>query len=48
MEYDLELSEAQQVQLVIYVYNTAQKEEGVEMISKKQIVESAHLLTSLA
>jgi transcriptional regulator with XRE-family HTH domain len=48
VDNDLELTEAQQVQLVIYVYNQAQKEEGVKMITNKQIVDSARLLTSLA
>ena len=41
---DMGLSEDQQVQLVIYVYNQSLKGNRVEMLSEKQIVDTASLL----
>ena len=40
----LGLNEAQQVELVIFIYNQSQKEEGVEMIPESQIVATANLI----
>ena len=42
---NLELSEEQQIQLVVFVYNQSQKDEGVELISEKQILDTALLLS---
>jgi transcriptional regulator with XRE-family HTH domain len=44
IENNLGLTEDQQVQLVIFIYNQSQKEEGIEMLSKKQISDTATLL----
>jgi transcriptional regulator with XRE-family HTH domain len=41
---NLGLSEEQQVQLVIFIYNQSQKEEGIEILSDKQIIDTANLL----
>jgi transcriptional regulator with XRE-family HTH domain len=42
---NLELSEEQQIQLVVFIYNQSQKDEGIKMLSDKQILDSAMLLT---
>ena len=44
IENNLGLTEDQQVQLVIFIYNQSQKEEGIEILSKKQISDTATLL----
>ena len=44
IENNLGLTEDQQVQLVIFIYNQSQKEDGIEMLSEKQIVDTAQLL----
>jgi|JYMV01.1.fsa_nt_gi transcriptional regulator with XRE-family HTH domain len=44
IENNLGLTEDQQVQLVIFIYNQSQKDEGIEMLSKKQISDTATLL----
>jgi transcriptional regulator with XRE-family HTH domain len=42
---ELGLSEDQQVQLVVFIYNQSQKDEGIEMMTDKQILDTAILLT---
>jgi transcriptional regulator with XRE-family HTH domain len=42
---NLNLSEQQQIQLVVFIYNQYQKDEGVESISEKQILDTAMLLS---
>ena len=44
-QHNLNLSEDQQIQLVVFVYNQSQKDEGVELISEKQILDTAMLLS---
>ncbi len=43
---NLNLNEEQQVQLVIYLYNQSQKDEGIELLSEKQIIDTAQLILS--
>ena len=42
---NLNLSEEQQIQLVVFIYNQSQKDEGIELLSERQILDSAMLLT---
>ena len=44
IDNNIGLSEEQQVQLVIFMYNQSQKEEGIEIQSDKQIIDTANLL----
>jgi len=44
---EMGLSEEQQVQLVIYVYNQSLKENRVEMLSEEQIIDTANLLLAV-
>lgn len=44
-QHNLGLSEDQQIQLVVFIYNQSQKDEGVELISEKQILDTATLLS---
>jgi len=44
-KHNLNLSEQQQIQLVVFIYNQYQKDEGVESISEKQILDTAMLLS---
>jgi transcriptional regulator with XRE-family HTH domain len=45
-QHNLDLSEDQQVQLVIFIYNASQKDEGIKLLSEKQILDAARLLTN--
>ncbi len=42
---NLGLSEEQQVELVIYIYNQSQTEQGVAILSEKRIIDTAMLLS---
>ena len=43
---NLGLSEDQQIRLIIFIYNQSQKDEGIEILSEKQILDTARLLTN--
>jgi transcriptional regulator with XRE-family HTH domain len=47
IQNEMGLSEEQQVQLVIYVYNQSLKENRVEMLSEEQIIDTANLLLAV-